>query len=219
MAFWELSKSGREHKLAEAKYEADVIHCPLDDGHQREGKRTSDLNVFLPGKSVDSIVWTWLSYCLIQDHVLESFRSHGLTGFDVRPCTARFKKATDTPPPRLWELVVTGWAGIAPGSRIIEHCEGCGHTVYSFSNDPDQFIQTDQWDGSDFFIVWPLPKFIFVSERVAELIRQEKWRDAELIPLKDVFDPTDDNKAGPGRLSYYMPEERAKQLGEPLGIY
>jgi hypothetical protein len=47
---------------------------------------------------------------------------------------------------------------------------------FSFSNLLDQ----NQWDGSDFFMVWPYPKFIFITARVAEFIKKYKLTGARL---------------------------------------
>ncbi len=94
----------------EGAYE--INHCPDHANHQRGGRRLKDLSVVLPDSQVQDFVWTWYSECLIQDHTLEMLRSNGLTGFDVRPVKARFSTSAHQPP-RLWELVLTGWAGLA----------------------------------------------------------------------------------------------------------
>ncbi|MGB9619005.1 MAG: double-CXXCG motif protein [Armatimonadota bacterium] len=221
--FWRLGPPESTKRLAEwaedMDYESTVI-CPLHEGHQRGGKRQPNLSIVLPGKTVDDVddfVWTWLSECLVQDHVLELFRRAGLTGYEVKPVKARFKRTTETPP-RLWELVVTGWAGVAPpesGIRLVEKCEGCGYLKYSDCDDPERLIDPSQWDGSDFFIVWPLPKFIFVTDRVAKLIRENRLTG---VVLKDPRKLTNLDGFSPGRLSDWMPEARARELGGPLGI-
>ena len=41
---------------------------------------------------------------------------------------------------------------------------------YSDFTNPEFLIDESQWDGSDFFMVWPLPRFIFVSNRGPRLI-------------------------------------------------
>lgn len=254
--FWHLdsheSTSGHA-EWAHDKMDLDQVICPAREGHRREGRRLTDLSVTLPGRKVQDIVWTWYSECLIQDRVLNLFRDNGLTGFEVKPVKSVFKKAREKPP-RLWELVVTGWAGMAPpesGIRLVERCEGCGHTTYSEPSDVTKLISPSQWDGSDFFIVWPLPNFIFVTERVVHVIRDNDLKGVVLTPpAKLLFlgprikklaakriresnlpgakpmSPEDvarlmdyTPRLAPGRLSYCMPEKRARELGEPLGIY
>jgi len=110
--FWNLHGPNSTAKLAEWAHdemELEQVICPADDGHRRGGKRLTDLSVTLPGGAVQDFVWTWPSECLMQDHVLELFRANGFTGFQVKSVKAEFKRATDRKPPRLWEMVVTGW--------------------------------------------------------------------------------------------------------------
>lgn len=211
-------------KLAEwvdDEMDMETVICPVNDGHQRAGKRLTDLSIVLPGRTVEDFVWTWYSECLLQDHVLKLFQTKGLTGFEVKPVKARFKKASGERVPKLWELIVTGWAGMASpksGIKLHQRFDCCGHTNYSGLIHPEQIIEERQWDGSDFFMVWPLPKFIFVSGRVAQIIEDANLKGADLIALKDMrFEA--DHTLGGGRLSYWMPEQLARQLGEPLGIY
>jgi hypothetical protein len=220
-SFWCLSGSestARLAKWADDEVETERIICPINDGHQRGGKRLTDLSVVLPHKSVEDFVWTWYSECLLQDHVLELFRSCGFSGFHVNPAAARYNRASRQTPPKLWEFVVTGWAGVAPaisGIRLKERCEACKHTVYSGCTNANALIDFSQWDGSDFFIVWPMPRFIFVTDRVAQMIRENKLTG---VALKAPGDLDISDGFSPGLLSYYMPEKRAAELGIASGI-
>lgn len=223
--FWHLYAPKSHTRWAEwasGEVEVEAILCPLHEGHRAGGKRLTDLSITLPGGRVQDFVWTWYSECLVQDRVVEIFQAKGFTGYDLRPVRARFKRSVGREPPRLWELIVTGWGGMASkesGIKLIERCEGCGRTVYSGSSNPGALIDVSQWDGSDFFIVWPLPKFIFVTDRVAQAIRENRLTGAMLTQPKDL-----DLSGGllgtfsPGRLSDWMPEERARQLGAVLGL-
>jgi hypothetical protein len=174
----------------------------------------------LPDGDVEDFVWTWYSECLVQDRTLELLRSSGLTGFELKPVKARFKKSTGRPP-RLWEMVVTGWAGMAkPESGIhldeSKSCPACGHLRYTGLINARQLIDETEWDGSDFFMVWPIPRFIFVSEAVVRLFRERGLTGVEVVPVAKLESM---DGFAPGRLSYYMPEPRARAIGEPLGIY
>jgi len=218
--FWCLCPPESTKRRAEwdENMRCETVTCPINEGHQRAGKRLANLSIVLPGRAVQDFVWTWYRECLVQEHVLELFRRAGLTGYEVKPVRARFKRATESTPPRLWELVVTGWGGLAPpesGIRLVKKCEGCGHTVYSGCDNPDRLIDVAQWDGSDFFIVWPLPKFIFVTDRVAQLIREKRLRG---VTLKEPRSLDLSGFFSPGLLSYWMPEPRARQLGREFGI-
>ncbi len=187
----------------------DQIICPVDEGHMRAGRRVTDLSVLLPGRRTRDIVWTWQSECLLTDRALDVFKAHGFPGFEVKGVTARFKGASETPP-RLWELVLTGWAGMAPketGIRLVRSCDACGLLRYSGAEHPEKLIDPRQWDGSDFFMVWPLPGFIFVTAQVATAMRESRITGAVLERPADL---DTSGGFGPGRLSYYMPDARAR---------
>jgi hypothetical protein len=150
---------------------------------------------------------------------VDLFRQEGFTGFEVKPVKARFKRGSGSPP-QLWELVVTGWAGLAnpeSGIRRTRICEACKSVKYSGLEHPELLIDEAQRDGSDFFMVWPLPLFVFITQRVADCIRDHRLTG---IVLKDVKGCTGIGESGfmPGRLSYWMPESRARELGEAAGI-
>jgi hypothetical protein len=202
--------------------ELEQVVCPINDGHQRGGKRLTNLSILLRGRGVQDFVWTWYSECLVQDRVLDLFKGSGFTGFDVKPVKARFKRASGQEPPRLWELIVMGWAGMAPpesGITLLEKCRGCGLDRYSVWTNAEKLIEPSQWDGSDFFMVWPLARYIFVTNRVVAAIRDNKVSGVVVIPsTKLVFPPGVIRGLGGGRLSYWMPGERARELGGALGI-
>jgi len=219
--FWCLCHAESTAKLAEWAEDMDyecTVFCPVDEGHQRAGKRLPLLSIALRGWTED-FVWTWYSECLVQDHVLDLFKRSGFTGYDVKPVKATFKGDSKQKPPRLWELIATGWAGMAPpesGIKLVERCEACRHTHYSAASNPARLIDVSQWDGSDFFIVWPLPNFIFVTDRVARAIRDNGFSGVVLKSPSDLCFSC--GGFSPGRLSYSMPEERARELGGSLGI-
>jgi hypothetical protein len=222
--FWQLESPSSLKRLAEwdgEKIDLETIQCPVNSMHQHPGKRLTDLSVVLPDPPIEDFIWTWQSECLMQDSTLEILRSRGLTGFDVKPVAARFAKSAERPP-TLWELVVTGWAGMAkPDSGIrldpSKSCAACGHLVYTGLLHPEQLIAEEAWDGSDFFMVWPLPRFVFVTERVVSTIREHGLTGVRILPATE-FEPLPDAFT-PGRLSYVMADDRARALGEPLGIY
>lgn len=223
--FWCLRSTESTRRLAEWAHDEmdmETVICPTNEGHQRAGKRLTNLSVTLPGHTVEDVVWTWYGECLLTDRTLELFQSSRFTGFEVKPVKTSFKQSSVSPP-TLWELVVTGWGGMAPpesGIKLLEHCPDCGATVYSDWSEADKLVEPSQWDGSDFFIVWPLPGFIFVTDRVAQAVRSNQLGGTVLTAQSDLRVSSGVIPGlSPGRLSYYMPEKRAKELGEPLGIY
>jgi hypothetical protein len=222
--FWSLESHMQEQRLArgvKGEVNFETLFCPIDDGHQRAGKRLSNLSVSLPRPPVEDFVWTWLSDCLIKDSVLELFKKNGFSGFDVKPVRAIFKRS-DTEPPPLWELLETGSGGIAPpesGIRFIGSCPGCSFRSYSAWTDPERLIDQSQWDGSDFFSVWPVHK-LFITERVMRAIRDNKLKGYVVKPLREVVFPKSiipEVNAGP--LPERIPRREALELCAKLGGY
>lgn len=231
--FWNLreptEKSPRFTVDWDKAVQLEQILCQENPNHRRGGKRTTNLSVVLPKRQTFGVMWTWGSECLIQQRTLDAFQQQGFSGFQVKPVKARFKRAVSAEPPRFWELAVTGWAGLAaPESGIrldeAESCLSCGSLKYTRATDYSRLIDEKNWDGSDFFIVWPLPKFIFVTDRVRDFVQKNDIRFTQFARPEDLQPKTAVDQRlhfgfSPGRLSHWMPEERAHQLGDPLGIY
>ena len=200
-----------------APHEMEKIRCPINPGHSR-GRRKSPLDVVVPCDPPPGVIFTWMSECLIQESVRLAFEREGLTGFSLLPAKAKVKKTGANIP--VYELSITGWAGIAPeasGIRELERCPGCGHLHYSELERPEELVVPKNWDGSDFFMIWPLPRFRFVTERVVEAC-QRHGVTGVVFSANWPTPRRDSAGFSPGRLSYYMPQERAHLLGGALGI-
>jgi hypothetical protein len=197
--------------------------CPLDPGHPGTGwYRINDLIVKLRSPKVRDISSTWHSDYLITDRVASFFREAGFTGYSLRhvdvrlPNTDRYR---GVPAPVLWEFKVTGWGGIAPessGIKMVTICPACCYTHYTDFTNPERLIDESQWDGSDFFFVWPMPRDYFITERVKTVVQANKLSGVEIITP----DKLKGDKWGlsPGKLRDHMDRERAKKLGGHLGI-
>lgn len=186
----------------------------------------------LGGSSVKDFTWTWYCQCIIQDRVLQMFRNEGFTGFQVHPISAKWKRRPKIAKhcidnvdaiPKLWELIPIGWGGVAPeesGVHLLRIRPSDRRRTYSKFTDPSRLISESQWDGSDFFILWPLAGHIFITDRVAQFIKKEKLAGAVLTRIQDMRWPGGiGDECMPGQLRYYLPEPRAREIGEPLGIY
>jgi hypothetical protein len=232
--FWRLSDGNTVRGLAEsdlkvmkqleAQYGGMQQWIPM---HRVSGV---PIHVLLRGGRVNDIIWTWDNQCLIQDRVLQMFVEQGFSGYQVHPVSAAWKKKTlpEMPEiPTLWEFIPTGWAGVAPkesGIHRLPSPPGYPDRLrYSRFTDPSKLMDVKQWDGSDFFILWPMPVYINVTDRVAQFIQENKLRTAVLQRLDGLPVSTNDSPITsgytPGPLSWYLPEERAREIGEPLGIY
>jgi hypothetical protein len=229
MTFYKLQDDERfpDAEWDVARIDMTTVTCPLSRGHQRASGRLNDLTIILPSIKIGDFSWTVFSECIVTDRVAKLFRQEALTGYRLSPVHVsgiRAKGSNVGQVPQLWELQLNGWAGIAgPESGIVlrSACEGCGHLVYSTYTDASQLIDPKNWDGSDFFMVWPLPRYVFVTERVRDVVLGEGLSGSELIPVQELESPRTRNidSLSPGRLRDWMPEGRARQLGEPLGIY
>lgn len=223
--FWHFSKPNRDTQSADYDgMSLEPIVCPNNPGHQRGGKRTTDLKIVLRQSNGEDFVWfDYTGECVIQDHVLQVFRDNNVTGFEVKPVKARFA-LTSAIPPQMWELVVTGWAGVAPPESGIslnkeKSCPVCGSLHYTSATDNSHLIKREQWDGSDVFMVWPLCRYIFIADRLRRLVEANHLTGCHFIAPKDLPISRYNSGYSPGRLSYYMPQNRAKELGEGLGIF
>ena len=237
---WKLASPDTTRGLAEGSHEYEpTITCPLVPGHQRPGRRIGYRYVKLTSTWMADFVWTWLGRTpLLPERTLTLFQAAGLTGFDVRPVTTRWKVRTmqpgpedltpdsnpgvaervaaQTPVPRLWEVVVTGWGGVVPpvfGMRLVRSCSACGSKRYVCFMDLERLIDERQWDGSDFFRVWPFG-YTFVTDRVARLMQEHGLRGAQLRPLSSQL-PGDISCSAPS-LSEYLPAARAREISSRL---
>jgi hypothetical protein len=108
-------------------------------------------------------------------------------------------------------------AAPAAGVTLACSCSACGAKDYLIA-EPSRLINPAAWDGSDLFIVWPLPGYRFASNRLATILRQEKISGVELIPARKIPLERGD-KLGPGSIKYCMPEDRARELSRRFGIF
>jgi hypothetical protein len=202
----------------ESAWSSKPVICAADPGHRRKGSQRLE-TVTISNWPLEDFVWTWESDLLISERVLQVFAHNRVTGFETRPIEVVWPRPTTETPPRLFELVVTGWGGMASpksGVRIVEHCPSCRHREYAVS-DPNRIVDPATWDGSDFFMVWPLPRYRFVSDRLAQIIRGSRFSGVELIPATDI--PAGRARSlTPGPLTDWMPERRALELAKKFDV-
>ena len=197
----------------EREVRTETVRCSVNPGHQRGGKRLGSLSVVLPEKHETDFIWTWHNDCLISPHALNVLMKNQLTGFEAKPAVIHSKKQP-TETPKYLEFRPIGWGGIAPessGVELIEYCEACGATEYSAYTNPEFLVDSSQWDGSDFFIVWPLPRFIFVSSHAHRVIADNQITGAVIEPLA-ALKPGLAKGFSPGKLDYWFPGDRVREL-------
>jgi hypothetical protein len=99
-----------------------------------------------------------------------------------------------------------GWAAPVAGVSLARSCPACGDKDYLIA-EPSRLIDAAAWDGSDLFIVWPLPGYKFASSRLASILRKEKISGVQLISAPKI--PVKRGATlGPASITYCMPEDR-----------
>jgi len=148
-----------------------------------------------------------------------------VTGFTVRPVKVESRDDNARKPaPDLWELAIMGWGGVAPRDSGIsldpvQSCTACGLLIYTRFSRADRLIDHASLDGSDVFIVWPMPRYYFVTDKVKDIIASEEFTGIAFTEYRDlVYPPGIVGGFNPGRLSYWFPPDVARRIGEPLGI-
>lgn len=202
--------------VSEDGLDLETIVCPLNAGHQRVGRRRSTLKAIV-GAAAGDLVWTWPSDLLVSSRLRESIEKEQLSGLTFRPAEVVDRRGLGLAN-QFWEVVVEGWAGEASpasGIHLTDRCDGCGLLVYSCFTNPAKLVDVEKWDGSDFFIVWPMPRFIFVSHRALEFLNRHGPASFSAIPIEDL---RCDSQLTPGRLSHWMSPQRAHALGHAIGI-
>lgn len=206
--------------------------CSTNRKHSTGGRRLTTLAIELDEEPQDFMTTNgWLGSWVVTDRVRAIFAEHCVTGFELVPVKTRYARNNRSRKgrvaPRMWELQVTGWGGIAPAEsgvrRLHEHdCAGCGMLRYSPITDASRFFDEPQWDGSDVFLIWPAPSRLFLSPRVAEIMQRHGFTGCTLRGLRELErearGPVGRLGFGPLRLSRYMPAERAKLLGADHAI-
>lgn len=225
MRFYELRDDEKFFKAEWGEgmdFEVIDLQCP--EGH-RLVKRKEQLIIKMPSSKIGDFVWTWYHECLVTDRVAQLFKEARFTGYELRPVIVSkvykyytykdigfiedkavgIKKVIrDRNPqhiPKLWELVVTGKGGEAhpkSGIRLIKKCKFCGAEEYTGFG-KGLFIDESQWDGSDFFTVWPLPKFIIITERVKKFIEEKKLTNCKITPVEELVGKGEKETLSPGR--------------------
>ncbi|WP_442753677.1 hypothetical protein ACNHKD_11770 [Methylocystis sp. JAN1] len=154
-----------------------------------------------------------------------------LTGWLMNPATVSF--ADGTVSTDFGELWINGFGGVAPlstGCKLLWRCRGCGLSEYQGAVDFmkraefirrtgvfvearggfdfGQAIKQARWDGSDFFIIWPLMNFPICTDR-AKVVMEQFRIDKIQFKKPEEIEPIEcygDTAVPP----YYKPEARAE---------
>jgi hypothetical protein len=218
--FWRLDMPDGQPYAQWVDRSYERITCPEDPGSLRLGRAVGGLTVRVDPRGLKGFTWTSDFVPLISRKMLQLFAEQRVTGFEAKPIKVLFPEDVELPPPPdLYQLVVTGWGGLAApaaGVTLMHSCSTCAFRQYSIA-EPSQLIDAAAWDGSDLFLVWPLPNFLFASDRLANILQREKISGLEFIPAPNI-NVEKGATASPGFLSECMPADRARELDQRFRI-
>ena len=191
----------------------DTRLCHADSSHAAVSRWPRPLKVIGNPRFITDFEWTVYSDAIISEDVAKGLRSNGFSGIDLNP--VEFYSTTETPFGReSWELKVTGWGGVAPASsgiRVLKRCAYCGHTDYSGYTSKENLFDIDKWDGSDFFLIWPLPRYIFITDDVAKFIAKAGYSGVSVCEFKKLPNPVAGTLT-PGQISDWYGKEMAARI-------
>jgi hypothetical protein len=151
--------------------------CPGDPSHakrQRWGRPLQILGSIVPITDIECTVFNDL---LVGPEIVSALKAAHFSGIDFTP--VELFSTTEIPISReVYELKVTGWGGQAPpesGIKVKEECPYCGRQVFTGITNSRMLFDIDGWDGSDFFIIWPMPKYIIVTAKVRDFFLERAY--------------------------------------------
>jgi hypothetical protein len=194
-------------------------YCPLDPKHVFSAKK-GRLDIRYKYTKRHPMIWTVYAECLLRHDLVHRFKKEGFNGLELVDATVRFRGG-EVERDEYKEVVVTGWGGRArpeSGIHLVRHCPGCGAAWYTRHTNPGEILDPTQWDGSDFFMIWPLPSSIMITGRVADWLRANKIEVCTYgdVTLADPLIAKTKPIGSPGPLDNYMPRDRALQLAPDL---
>jgi hypothetical protein len=192
--------------------------CSVDPQHHGATLVSGPVNGVLTGKLVHDITWTNGFDLLLTDRARDALAKHNLTGYTLETVIVHYKSAIK-PPPELWNVLVTGWAGMVStesGISLKTHCVGCGRKTYTWPVKNGRLVEPSRWDGSDIFRVWPLPNHKFVSRKFADAIEEEGLTGVQIIRDQDFV--THGDSLSPGPLEASMSQELAERRSKSPGL-
>ncbi len=159
----------------------------------------------------------------VSDTLLNIFRDAKITGYEVVAADARIPFPHNPERTKFWQLVVTGWGGSAsPLSGIAEIDRNrFGNHKYTPCTNVKMILDPGQHDGSDLFLVWPLPTKVWVSSKLKTLLHTNGIKHFDLSPVESHrFERLDEDPIGfgPKPLACYLPPDRATEVGSKSGI-
>ena len=231
------------YKLSYPKYgKCNLVSNPTRlrvDGHRHEYLFVDPPVVDVAkGAYGDLIAFDIPQVFCISDKLKLKFEFANVSGVEYMPVTVKPKFPHPNKLQQYWQVIALGWGG-----RIPQPMKDCGieelerfyetesgerpKTIERFRTfdgltNKLPIFDPQQWDGSDFFHVWPILGVTFVTKKVATLLHEANIKHFSLVPISELRLPEINGVACNVRvvpLDCYYPSERAKEIGDPLAFY
>ena len=139
MKLFRLQAPSDERLLARVTFTSERIVCPRNSGHQRAGRRLSDLSAnVVSSAALRDVIFGWTPVYLARTSVLDALHAASLTGFVIRPARLSVEGGKQAGVGYA-ELAITGFGGcgIACASmHLVDYCEHCGMVKLAYAGDP-----------------------------------------------------------------------------------
>lgn len=189
MIYWlkpEVRQYDRLRYSASMEFSAKL--CTGDPTHSCRHTRSEILRLVFPSGVQSDFSWTSYDEPIVTVGVMKFFEAAGISGCEFR--TVELENTSgDSLSVNLFELRSTGWGGVASkesGIRVEKECRFCKRRVFSVFTDAESLLDIDSWDGSDMFTIWPLPRYIFVTEELRELIDDAEFTGVKMVRVEEM---------------------------------
>jgi len=192
--------------------------CDLNPKHASRRRRADPLEVIAPVEPHYDFQWTPYREPIVTPQVRQAFETAEITGLRFIPVRTQTTLG-DPFYQELYEMPVTGWGGMAPvgsGIRIKEECPRCKWRVFTGYQNAARLFNLDDWDGSDLFLIWPLPRFAMATGKAREVILAGRFTGVKLVPLTELQMKALTPGFTPGSVYNWFDEPRASELAEEV---
>jgi hypothetical protein len=146
---------------------------------------------------------------LLHDEIFRVLESEELTGWTRIPAQLQFRDGSISD--EYAELHIAGFGGIVPetsGNKLLWRCRGCGVREYAGTLRGAEIEKIIDWDGSDFFKVWPAMAMSFCTDR-ARGVLERCAPELEFSPMSAQADVT---SYGDGNIPPYHPDNVRRKI-------
>jgi hypothetical protein len=162
-----------------------TVLCDFNPSHAARELWVKPLSIVLNRPPLD-FEFSVYGDILVSEAVRNEFINHSISGVEWREVTVFNTSDIERSDCSVWEMVIVGWGGVAsPESGIveIERCEACGRSVFSGYKLPRRILNLVDWDGTDVFAIWPLPRYVLCVGSVACFLEERSFSGIQVRSL------------------------------------